>query len=725
MKRFLIALLAASAALTSSCMEENPIEPQTQGEYLELTANIEPSTRTALNNDFSVRWNSTDAISLSGGTSSAKFAIKSMAPDGSTARFAGTIPTSDRYQALYPYQEKLTWANGTVTADLPAVQNAVEGTFADGASLAVAEVLHNEMAFKNVGAILAFTIQNEGIRNIRLSSNDGTPLAGTAKITVSNDPTVEVTGGTGTIDLKGNFAKGKTYYMTVLPGTHAKGFHLTFYTADGKTAELNATKPLTLERNGNILLFDLPVPAAKWTEHYILVKDAAKLQAGDIVRIGASTRNIGAGALTAKDGLEGVAATFANGEMNSADAQDFTLGKGTKGWRLTSAQGDLGVSSKTSLTYGGGSKDWTITIDAQGNAEISATSGRLLLYSSSAKLFKNYSGTNKNKPSYALAQLYRKATSMEDLGDFSGTNPDPTPTPGPDPDPNPDPNPGPDPTPDPTPGDGQPANGQTHWLEMPGTQLVGEPGMYCVTHHASMNGKSQRNYTLLYDSDMLTSYWVAYPLCSSHMGSGRKENWAFDPKIPQDKQTSVKSGYKLPISTPNYPNNSYARGHQIPNADRSAVAGMMAQTYYSTNMTPQIQNGFNGMIWARLEEAARSAVVSDTLYIVTGATFNKVGENQPVKKVKNGNDGKMMPVPNYYWKVMLKVKRGGPGNITSAKAAAFWLPHEDLKDHVFTEYETTVDQIEAWTGFDFFVNLPAELQQAAEAQKDWSGFLNW
>ncbi len=134
------------------------------------------------------------------------------------------------------------------------------------------------------------------------------------------------------------------------------------------------------------------------------------------------------------------------------------------------------------------------------------------------------------------------------------------------------------------------------WLELPAYKDDGQ-GQYVVTHTAQMEGRLQRNYTLLYDEDTYSALWVAYPLCESHVASGREETWGYDPKIPTDSQTGVGRGYGASEPTLNYPDNFYARGHQIPNADRSAIPQMQAQTYFSSNMTPQIQNGFNGGIW--------------------------------------------------------------------------------------------------------------------------------
>lgn len=264
--------------------------------------------------------------------------------------------------------------------------------------------------------------------------------------------------------------------------------------------------------------------------------------------------------------------------------------------------------------------------------------------------------------------------------------------------------------------------GQMPWLELP---AMGETDATChvVTHRAEMGGRSQRNYTYLYDEDLYAAYWVAYPLCADHMSSGREEDWSYDPSIDVAVQTSVRSGYGASEPTENYPKNFYARGHQLPNADRSGVPEMMAQTYYSTNMTPQLQNGFNGAIWAKLEEGVRGKVpAGDTLYVVTGAAFEKRGE-QPdgYKTITNKNDKKQLPVPEYYWKALLKVTRDGD-SIVSASAVGFWLPHADLKGHDYADYVVPVDQIEEWTGFDMFPGLPDDLEAQAESRSSWTSF---
>ena len=267
---------------------------------------------------------------------------------------------------------------------------------------------------------------------------------------------------------------------------------------------------------------------------------------------------------------------------------------------------------------------------------------------------------------------------------------------------------------------------RSSWLEIPAPISSDDPDIYYVTHRGEMNGTLQRNYSICYDSDAYTSYWVAYPLCPAHFSTGRSEYWGYDTEVPEQEQTSVKTGYGASVKTPNYSRNFYARGHQIPNADRNAVPEMLAQTYFSTNMTPQIQNGFNGGIWSQLEKAVRSAVPqNDTLYIVTGASFSKAGENEKVRTIVNKNDNKTLPVPNYYWKAVLKVIRNADGVPVRGEAIGFWLPHADLKGHSYTEYAVPVDSLESWTGIDFFVNLPDPAETQAESCSSWKTFLQF
>nr|MCR4844000.1 DNA/RNA non-specific endonuclease [Bacteroidales bacterium] len=89
---------------------------------------------------------------------------------------------------------------------------------------------------------------------------------------------------------------------------------------------------------------------------------------------------------------------------------------------------------------------------------------------------------------------------------------------------------------------------------------------------------------------------------------------------------------------------------------------------------------------------------------------------------------KTLPLPNYYWKALLKVSRTGNNEINGACAIGFWLPHDDsirVTTSAYQNYVVSVDQIEAWTGFDLFKNLPTALQDACEDDVNWTTFKNY
>lgn len=154
------------------------------------------------------------------------------------------------------------------------------------------------------------------------------------------------------------------------------------------------------------------------------------------------------------------------------------------------------------------------------------------------------------------------------------------------------------------------------WYELPARTTADET----ITQTVYPASGSQRNYTMYYDKSTYTAYWVAYPLAKGHMGNGRSDKWQRNPGLAESEQINVWSssyGVNLGATTSDGYDSSkefYARGHQIPNADRNGSDELVVQTYYATNSTPQIQNKFNGGIWQQLESGVRNiAATTDTV----------------------------------------------------------------------------------------------------------------
>ena len=251
------------------------------------------------------------------------------------------------------------------------------------------------------------------------------------------------------------------------------------------------------------------------------------------------------------------------------------------------------------------------------------------------------------------------------------------------------------------------------WLELPAEDTN---GLYPNAVELKVKSGGERNYTAYYDKSTYTSMWTAYPLQSKHMGSlARPSKWYFNTEIGEE--------YQVDLTDSSYEGDTYSRGHLIPNASRNGDSEMQKQTFYVTNSVPQVQNNFNSGIWSSLEGALQSmAMGGETLYIVTGVAFKKVGETKSVSYIQANDDTKNIPIPNYFYKIVLKVTTNSSGTVTSASTIGFWFENKAYSNSTYTSCAVSVDQVEQWTGFDFFANLPDGVESSAEMNTDWSSF---
>ena len=239
---------------------------------------------------------------------------------------------------------------------------------------------------------------------------------------------------------------------------------------------------------------------------------------------------------------------------------------------------------------------------------------------------------------------------------------------------------------------------KTGWLELP---ALNNPNLGYYAHHFQMNGKTYRNYSFGWSQKDRVALWVAYPLCKLYTNgnAGRTNAWALDPLLGNDSAAPF-GGYA----------GDYARGHQLPSADRQCCYDANAQTFYGTNMTPQL-NEHNENIWVDLENKVRGyANTSDTTYVVTGVIVSSTS-----KKEKDSY-GQSVTIPDAYFKAVLKYSKSS--TLGTWNAAAFYLEHRAYSGSVGKEHSMSVDELEEMTGIDFFVNLPAKIgaDQAAKLE---------
>ena len=268
-----------------------------------------------------------------------------------------------------------------------------------------------------------------------------------------------------------------------------------------------------------------------------------------------------------------------------------------------------------------------------------------------------------------------------------------------------------------------PALGKS-WLEMPAEMTGYEATMATnstanLFTHTFYYTSTARNYTVCYDKSAMTTLWVAYPLGNEHLGTGRSNDWAYvdSSLLPTSCQANVKAGSFYSASG----TNNYDRGHLVPSGSRNkSLEDINKQTFLPVNIAPQNAT-FNQKTWENLESALQSlASGGNYLYIVTGTMCKQASDGNGSFSLERtyDKDGKEIPVPKYFYKVILKV------NSTSASAIGFWFTNTTHSDS-YTNYVRSVDEIEALTGLNFFVNLKDELEVSAEKNKSWSSFQNF
>jgi endonuclease G len=183
-----------------------------------------------------------------------------------------------------------------------------------------------------------------------------------------------------------------------------------------------------------------------------------------------------------------------------------------------------------------------------------------------------------------------------------------------------------------------------------------------------------RYYTLSYNEEKEQANWVAYKL-TKEMIEGRavrKNDFREDP--------SVETGSAKLID---YKGSGYDRGHLCPAAAMKINAEAMSESFYLSNMSPQVP-AFNRGKWKSLETKIRKLTLkNDSLYVVTGPIFkNSRGEIGPDK----------VCIPGYYFKVIYFPRQ--------KKSLAYLMPNCKIEKDIDT-FIVPLDSIERFSNIHF------------------------
>lgn len=208
-------------------------------------------------------------------------------------------------------------------------------------------------------------------------------------------------------------------------------------------------------------------------------------------------------------------------------------------------------------------------------------------------------------------------------------------------------------------------------------------------------------YTLSYSEEHEQAEWVAYKLTEKNL---RKPKVKRARKFNPDKSIKGTSAYHK-----DYTHSGYTRGHMAPAGDMNFSKEAMRESFYMSNMSPQLKE-LNGGIWRELEETVRDwAYDNDELYIVSGPVLT---EGHIIKQIGRNK----VSVPDMFYKIILDIKQ------PNQKAIAFLMPNEK-SERKLEEYVVSIDEVEELIGINFFADfLDPELESTLEAMNTTKGW---
>lgn len=241
-----------------------------------------------------------------------------------------------------------------------------------------------------------------------------------------------------------------------------------------------------------------------------------------------------------------------------------------------------------------------------------------------------------------------------------------------------------------------------------GNLAMGNPSGAGTSYSNYLISKAQ--FSMAYNSYRGTPNWVSWHLSSAWLGSTpRQDDFRADNALP---------GAFYKVTPSDYTGSGFDRGHNTPSADRTLTVTDNSATFLMSNMIPQAPTN-NQQTWANLENYSRKLVSQGyELYVIMGSYgTGGTGSNGYKTTLAGGK----VTVPNRIWKVIvvLPVGTGDAARVTSStRVIAIDTPNANSISTGWGSYRTTVDAIEAKTGYNLLSNVSSTVQATIEARVD-------
>lgn len=175
-------------------------------------------------------------------------------------------------------------------------------------------------------------------------------------------------------------------------------------------------------------------------------------------------------------------------------------------------------------------------------------------------------------------------------------------------------------------------------------------------------------------------------------------------KRPNRFETDLRSINR--VGHDSYKQSGYDRGHMAPNYAMSHLYGKegQADSFLMTNITPQ-KSKLNQKLWQRLEEVEIKyfAKTFGKIWVMTGPVFSGT--------TKRLTSDWTVEIPTAFYKIYISEATPNKPSI----ALAFLIPQTVNGEEPLAQFVTSIDNIEAQTGIDFFAELDDRVEAPLEA----------
>ncbi|EEF62305.1 DNA/RNA non-specific endonuclease [Pedosphaera parvula] len=200
--------------------------------------------------------------------------------------------------------------------------------------------------------------------------------------------------------------------------------------------------------------------------------------------------------------------------------------------------------------------------------------------------------------------------------------------------------------------------------------------------------------------------WASWDLTGSDIGSsGRSSSFFTDTTLP--------AGF-YEVKTGDYTGSGFDRGHMCPSFDRTDNTTDNDLVFYMSNIIPQTADNNQG-VWQNFESYCQTLAQSgNEMLLICGPSSFNGSRIQPSAKVS---------IPGFTWKIAVVVPAGSGSALsritTATRVIALEIPNiSGIRTTPWSNYVTSVNQLQTDTGFTFFTALPASVATVLRAKVD-------